>query len=201
MTVAWWSLGISLLILAVALGAAVSQGVFWRRSGPVIRVELLSALVMDLGGSGVGLGVRVWNGGRGPRTVRQWGFTLAPENKWAVAGTRKFGPSMSHRLEGHSEAVWWLDQIEARDLTFQQFPTTAHFYDVRPYVTLDGQHKKYGRRTLRLWEAGYVGREPTWFERMLHRPGVLELRPNPLRWSTVLAQEAASPKDAADRPP
>jgi hypothetical protein len=64
----------------MAPGAAVSQGVFWWRSGLVFSVEVVCAAVFGLPGSGVGLAARAWNGGRGPQTVHQWGFTLAPES-------------------------------------------------------------------------------------------------------------------------
>jgi hypothetical protein len=151
---------ISIIALAVSVGT-------WVLNGPWIVVKGRSGHVPEQPDHPEIMVLVANNWGRLPATIQQWGWiikgTLFGPNAWTS------GPPVPHRLEGHDEVRWGLDYGEAQAYLAQNFPRARHYWDLVPFVRLGTRSRFiHGRDTLRVWEAGHFGPDPStsqWWKR------------------------------------
>lgn len=159
---------LSILALLVSLSALAWQFLSWRLSGPRVRVDWLSSMMVGEPDHPEVLVLIVNSRGRLPITVQQWGFVIKGTLQALTGWTS--GPALPHRMEPDSEARWILDYREARQSLSQNYPSQRHYRDLVPLVRRGDGKWVYGRKVLRIWEEGHIGPDPRisgWWRRFL----------------------------------
>ncbi|MGI5211508.1 hypothetical protein [Plantactinospora sp. CA-290183] len=104
------SIPVLLSIIAIDMSAAslLWQVVSWKRSGPVVTVTAVQALVtVDMSGQWF-TSVTARNTGRSPITVTGWEFRMPGGGSVVSTRTVRWSTPLPYRLEAGAEGTWFM---------------------------------------------------------------------------------------------
>jgi hypothetical protein len=138
------SLILGIIGTVTGIGAMAWQVVTWRRSGPVVAVDVTQGLPTydDDVGDPVTC-VTATNTGRAPVTVTSWGLRLPDGQTMFVQQPFPGSDTLPYRLEEGASGSWRVETIQVAETCRAQ---GINYADLRGYVTLATGETVYARR-------------------------------------------------------